>query len=177
MLRDVARAGDTDYTAERLIARCNEDLANNLGNLVNRTVSMVNRYRDGLIPDCAVNNPTAGMLRLARSDAAARIDQSLADFDFRRAVEAVTRIGDEGNRYVEAVRPWDLAKAERKDNAEPTALDAVLAELVATCRDIAEHLQPFLPAAADRIAEQCGNGGPKVTQPSPIFPRLESPPT
>jgi methionyl-tRNA synthetase len=87
----------------------------------------------------------------------------------------VTHIGDEGNRYVEAVRPWDLAKAERKDNAESTALDTVLAELVATCRDIAEHLQPFLPAAADRIAEQCGNNGPQVAQPSPVFPRLESP--
>lgn len=175
MLRDVARAGDTDYTTERLIARSNEDLANNLGNLVNRTVSMVNRYRGGFIPAGAVDNPAADMLRLARSDAAARIDQSLADFDFRRAVEAVTHIGDEGNRYVEAVRPWDLAKAERKDNAESTALDTVLAELVATCRDIAEHLQPFLPAAADRIAEQCGNNGPQVAQPSPVFPRLESP--
>jgi methionyl-tRNA synthetase len=176
MLRDVARAGDTDYTAERLIARSNEDLANNLGNLVNRTVSMVKRYRDGFIPDGSVENPAADMLRLARSDAAARIDQSLADFDFRRAVEAVTRIGDEGNRYVEAVHPWDLAKAERKDNAEPTALDTVLAELVATCRDIAEHLQPFLPTAADRITEQCGNNGPRVAQPSPVFPRLENNP-
>jgi methionyl-tRNA synthetase len=176
MLRDVARTGDTDYTAERLIARSNEDLANNLGNLVNRTVSMVKRYRDGFIPDGSVENPAADMLRLARSDAAARIDQSLADFDFRRAVEAVTRIGDEGNRYVEAVHPWDLAKAERKDNAEPTALDTVLAELVATCRDIAEHLQPFLPTAADRITEQCGNNGPRVAQPSPVFPRLENNP-
>ncbi|MGH3857204.1 MAG: methionine--tRNA ligase, partial [Pseudonocardiaceae bacterium] len=62
---------------------------NNLGNLGNRTVSMVNRYRDGAIPAGAADNPAAGPLRLARSDAAARIDQSLADFDFRRAAEAV----------------------------------------------------------------------------------------
>jgi methionyl-tRNA synthetase len=115
------------------------------------------------------------VLRLARSAAAATIDQSLAEFDFRRAVEAVTRIGDEGNRYVETVHPWNLAKAERTANAEPTALDTALAELVTTCRDIAEHLQPFLPTAADRITAQCGNGGPTVAQPSPVFPRLESP--
>jgi methionyl-tRNA synthetase len=79
-----------------LIARANEDLVNNIGNLVNRTVSMVQRYRQGVIPGFAAN------------------DRALADFDFRRAAEAVMRIGDEGNRYVEAVRPWELAKAERR---------------------------------------------------------------
>lgn len=175
MLREVARAGDTDYTAQRLIARSNEDLANNLGNLINRTVSMVTRYREGVIPPGVADNPAAGALRLARSEAAGTIDEALTEFDFRRAVGAVTRIGDEGNRYVEVARPWELAKAERADHADPTALNTVLAELIATCRDIAEHLQPFLPTAAERITAQCGNHGPRVAQPSPVFPRLESP--
>ncbi|MGH8909097.1 MAG: methionine--tRNA ligase [Egibacteraceae bacterium] len=173
MLRDVGRAGDTDYTAQRLVARANEDLANNIGNLVNRTVSMVNRYREGIIPTVAADNPAAADLRAARADAAGRITHALGEFDFRRAVEAVISIGDEGNRYVEAARPWELAKAERRQDAAPEALDAVLAELVMTCRDLAVHLQPFLPAAARRIAEQCGEGGPKVAEPRPVFPRLE----
>lgn len=173
MLRDVARAGDTDYTAERLVARANEDLANNIGNLVNRTVSMVQRYRQSTIPGLAADNPAADDLRAARSEAAPAIDRALAEFDFRRAAEAVMRIGHEGNRYVEAVRPWELAKVERRDQTDSGALDAALAELVATCRDLAVHLLPFLPTSAGRIAEQCGNGGTTVGDPRPVFPRLE----
>jgi methionyl-tRNA synthetase len=174
MLRDVARAGDTDYTPERLVARANEDLANNLGNLVNRTVSMIRRYRSGVIPLLAADNPAAANLRAARAEAAACIDQALGDFDFRRAVEAVIHIGDEGNRYVEATAPWALAKAERKGDVPPRELDAVLAELAATCREIAGHLQPFVPDAARRIVHQCGDGGPEVRDPDPVFPRLET---
>lgn len=164
----------TDYTAERLVSRANEDLANNIGNLVNRTVSMPQRYRHGAIPDLAADHPAADALRAARSEAAPAIDRALADFDFRRAAETVLRIGDEGNRYIETVRPWELAKAERNDQSDPAALDAVLAELVTTCRDLATHLQPLLPAFACRIAEQCGNGGTTVADPSPVFPRLET---
>ncbi|MGW4214694.1 methionine--tRNA ligase [Lentzea sp. NPDC004789] len=169
MLRDVARADDTDYTAERLVGRANEDLANNIGNLVNRTVSMVRRYRSGQVPATAADNPAARELRVARAEAADLIDRALAGFDFRRAVEAVVRIGHEGNRYVEATAPWALAKAGRAEE-----LDAVLGELVVTCRELAVHLEPFLPGAARRIAAQCGDGGPVVTAPSPVFPRLEA---
>lgn len=173
MLSEVARFGDTDYTPERMINRANEDLANNIGNLVNRTVSMVNRYRGGLIPASTLKNDGAGALRLARAAAPVTIDEAMANFDFRRAVEAVVAIGDEGNRYIEEMRPWALAKAERERGASTADLDSVLSELVATCRDIAEHMVPFLPAAAQRIAAQCGNAGSKVAEPSPAFPRLE----
>ncbi|SBW25357.1 Methionine-tRNA ligase [Candidatus Protofrankia californiensis] len=173
MLADVARAGDTDYTDERLISRANEDLANNIGNLVNRTVSMVQRYREGAIPGQAPENPEATALRAARDAATEQIDAGLALFDFRRATDAIVRIADEGNRYVEAVAPWSLAKAERKENAPTGPLDAALAELVLTCRSLADHLRPFLPEAAQKIADQCGNGGPMVAEPRPVFPRLE----
>jgi methionyl-tRNA synthetase len=173
MLRDVARAGDTDYTDERLVGRANEDLANNIGNLVNRAVSMVQRYRQGVVPEYAQENPAAGALRAARDGAAEQIDTALALFDFRRATEAIVRIADEGNRYVEAVAPWTLAKAERKDNAPTGPLDAALAELVVTCRTLAEYLRPFLPDAAAKIADQCGHDGPTVAEPKPVFPRLE----
>jgi methionyl-tRNA synthetase len=172
LLRDVARAGDTDFTPERLVARANEDLANNLGNLVNRTVSMVAKYRDGVVPGLAAENPAAAALRVARADAAEAIATALGNFDFRQAVAAVVRIGDEANRYVVATTPWALAKAERAGEG-PEALDAVLAELVVTCRAIAEHLTPFLPALAARIAEQTGGSGPKAAAPAPVFPRLE----
>ena len=75
---------------------------------------------------------------------------------------------------MEATAPWTLAKAERT-GAGPERLDAVLAELVATCRAIAEYLTPFLPSATARIAAQAGDGGPTVAAPTPVFPRLEIP--
>ncbi len=173
MLRDVARTGDTDYTAARLVTRANEDLANNIGNLVNRTVSMVRRYRDGVIPSIAAENLEAANLRAARAEAGDSINQALASFDFRRATETIIRLGDQGNRYVEAVAPWTLAKAERKDGASSQPLDAALGELVETCRVLAAQLEPFLPEAAHRIVQQCGDNGPTVAEPLPVFPRLE----
>lgn len=156
LLSEVARAGDTDYTDERLVARANEDLANNIGNLVNRTVSMIAKFGPARGDD-----PGATALREARADAAGTIDHALATFDFRRAVEAVTRIGDEANRYIQSTKPWALAKQGSPE------LPAVLGELLATCRDLAEHLTPFLPSAAARIRAQC-DGAPI----SPVFPRL-----
>jgi methionyl-tRNA synthetase len=163
LLSDVARTGDTDYSDARLVARLNEDLANNLGNLVNRTVSMVAKYNGGVVPVASTDNPAAAELREARAVAAEAIDEALAAFDFRRAVAAVLCIGDAGNRYVQATKPWQLQEGER---------DAVLAELVAACRDIAEHLTPFLPAAARRISEQCHG---QLSRPSPVFPRIVRP--
>ncbi|PRY30973.1 methionine--tRNA ligase [Umezawaea tangerina] len=157
LLREVARAGDTDYTPERLVARANEDLANNIGNLVNRTLTMLTRYGPAHGDD-----PRATTLRAARAEAAATIDHALADFDFRRAVEAVTRIATEANRYIQSTKPWALAKRN-----DPT-LPAVLGELLTTCHSLATHLTPFLPAAAARIQAQCDGTAPIA----PVFPRL-----
>lgn len=173
MLRDVALAGDTDYTDERLVARSNEDLANNIGNLVNRTVSMVNKYRDGAVAPLPESHEAAADLRAARGEAPDRIAAAVASYDFRRAAEVITQLGNEGNRYVEAATPWTLAKAERKEGADPAALDAVLAELVATCRLLGELLTPFLPESAAKILAQTGTDGDRVAKPEPIFQRLE----
>jgi methionyl-tRNA synthetase len=199
LLSEVARSGDTDFTVTRMVSRANEDLANNLGNLVNRTVSMIHRYRRGTVAlsaptgpdaaafDAAAFDPTAFdatarqaaapetvALRRTRATAGSTIRTALADFDFRRAVDAITAIGDEGNRYVESVRPWELAKAERGEGASTERLDAVLAELIATCRDVAYHLSPFIPEAADRISRQCGRGSEQLPEPQPVFPRLQA---
>ncbi|MBV9380987.1 MAG: hypothetical protein JO242_09980 [Streptosporangiaceae bacterium] len=134
---------------------------------------MINRYRGGRITPPAAEDGLAAGLRAARQAAAAAIDDALGHFDFRRAAEAIVAIGDEGNRYVEAVRPWELAKAERKGEAGTGPLDGALGELLVTCRELAGHLRPFLPGAARRVAEQCGDGGDAVLPASPIFPRLE----
>ncbi|WP_207945946.1 methionine--tRNA ligase [Actinomadura sp. 7K534] len=160
LLREVPKAGDADFTAERLVARADDELANGLGNLVNRVVSMVHRYRDGVVP--AREGP--GELDEVCREAPALVGAALDDHDFRRATSAVWEIVDQANRHINRVRPWELAKA-----GDPR-LDAVLAELVDACRAVAENLAPFLPDAADRVARQCA--GDRLPPPSPVFRRL-----
>lgn len=172
LVRDVARSGDTDFTEARLVARTNEDLANTIGNLVNRTVNLVTRYRDGVVPVARDADPTAEPLRQLRASAGQAVDAALDDFDLRRAAASIVALAAEANRYAELRRPWELARAER-DGAGRADLDGVLAELLATCRALGELLAPFVPGLAARIREQCGNGTGLVRAPRPVFPRLE----
>jgi methionyl-tRNA synthetase len=186
LLREVPRAGDADFTLERLAARSDEDLANRLGNLVNRVVSMVHRYRGGA-PHDGAGGPGAGSacdaitpagserLVAACRRAPALVDEALEAGDFRRATAAVWAIVEEGNRYVEAVRPWELARAERTAGAPAVRLDAALGVLLGACRRLAEELAPFLPRAAARIAAQCAAPSGRLPEPRPLFPRVERP--
>ncbi|GAA3125642.1 methionine--tRNA ligase [Streptosporangium carneum] len=214
LLRDPPRVGDADFTVERLIARYDDELANGLGNLVNRVVSMVHRYRGGLMPETPVSasenaassvpdgashdasrgvpggalqcvspavsggvSPAVsggasrdvsggGRAALDRGRARARdvVADALRDFDFRTATGAVQGVVDEANRYVNQVKPWQLA---REGSA---SLDPVLGVLVATCREVADLLSPFLPDAAARVAAQCA--GERLAPASPLFPRI-----
>jgi len=116
LLREVPRVGDADFTVARLIARSDDELANGLGNLVNRVVAMIGRYRDGRVPPRRSGAEAAQGTELA---AAVRqvhelVGTALEEFDFRRAATAVWAIADEANRFVNRARPWELAKAERK---------------------------------------------------------------
>lgn len=168
LLREVPRHGDADFTEERLIARADDELANGLGNLVNRTVSMIHRYRDGREPRCRTAAPGAAELETAIRAAPGEIDAALEAFDFRRATGAVQAIVDAANRYVNQARPWEPARAEG-GGAE---LDAVLSVLLGACREIAVRLEPFLPDAADRVTRQCTVAEGRLPAPSPVFTRL-----
>jgi methionyl-tRNA synthetase len=160
LLREVPRVGDADFSEARLVARANADLAGGIGNLVNRVVSMVHRYRDGWVPDGGAWTP-------ADDDVAKLVDAALAEADFRRACAAVWTIVDEANRHIERVRPWELARA-----GDGAGLDAALAALVAACRSLAGELAPLLPGTAAAIARQCH--GDRLPAPVPLFPRLPS---
>jgi len=170
LLRELPRGADADFTIDRLINRANDELANGFGNLVNRVVAMIHRYRGGRVPATTANPPGAAALDSAIRNAPGQIDAALEDFDFRRATEAVWRIADEANRYINRSRPWDLASAGAANHAE---LDAVLSVLLIACQAIGTHLAPFLPDATERITRQCAPGGAGLLpSPAPLLPRI-----
>ncbi|MEU7892779.1 methionine--tRNA ligase [Nonomuraea sp. NPDC049152] len=151
LLREVPRVGDADFTEVRLAARHDEDLANGLGNLVKRVVTMVHRFRDGYVPDLEV----APLV----PDVDKRVHAALEDFDFRAAASAVWSIVEEANRYIEREQPWK--------QADP---DVALATLVHACRALAVHLEDLLPGAAARVAAQVA--GERLPAPAPLFARI-----
>jgi methionyl-tRNA synthetase len=155
LLRDVPRVGDTDFTAGRLVARADGELANGIGNLVHRVTSMVHRYRDGVVPE---GGPSLVFDHTA-------VDDALAGFDFRRASGAVWTFVTEANRYVNDTRPWAIADVAERD--------AVLATLVGACRTIAEELAPFLPATAARVRDRCIPVAGRLPVPVPLFGRFD----
>jgi methionyl-tRNA synthetase len=173
LLREVARADDTDFTIQRLAARADAELAGGFGNLVLRVVSMIGRYRDGRPTAGAAEAPGAERLLTACAGAPALVDRALAAGDFRRATAAVWAIVEEANRYVEAVRPWELAHAERGgDQDAGRRLDSSLAVLLQACQVLARELAPFLPRAAARIAAHCDAASGTLPPPAPLFQRI-----
>ena len=186
LLREPPRTEDADFTVERLLARYHADLANDLGNLVQRVVSMLNRYRGGVVPAAAPCCPAVVPLQGLAADLPARVHAALDDFDFRAALAAVWELVTAANRAVEETAPWTLARRERAGEAAAgPELDGALSALAEAVRLLAHHLAPFLPATSAEIARQLGldaPGGPawgelppgtKVAAPRPIFPRLE----
>ena len=168
LLRDVAPVGDTDFTAERLVRRANQDLAGGLGNLVHRTLSLVHRYRSGHVPAVASPDGTD-----VCGDLPGRVDRALAGFDFRAATAAVRAAVDAANRRVDAEAPWLLARAERDGDPGATRrLDAVLAALVRAGRVLAAEAGPFIPDGAARLRRQLGDGE-RVGPAEPVFPRWQ----
>ncbi|HEX4814229.1 MAG TPA: methionine--tRNA ligase [Nonomuraea sp.] len=151
LLREVPRVGDADFTEERLVARADADLANGLGNLVNRVVAMVHRFLDGHVPGPGE----------ALADVSGPVHEAMEDYDFRRAAAAVWTIVEEANRYVERAQPWRRTGAAR---------EAALGTLVHACRELAVHLEPFLPTAAGRVAAAVG--GERLGPARPLYPRL-----
>ncbi len=203
LLREVPRVGDTDFTADKLIARANEDLANGLGNLVNRVVSLVHSYRNGAIKPCGRPHGTSRWLAAAAdgrsggvvpghgsdcpdwpADAAdllaaierapAAVRAALARFDFRAGAAAVWEIVEQANRYVEAAQPWQLGRAEKAgDKAAGVRLDQVLGALIAACQVLAAEIWPFLPDLAAKVAAACNDSGGTLPPPRPVLPRIE----
>jgi methionyl-tRNA synthetase len=194
-LREVAFDRDTDVSWDSFVRRYNADLANDFGNLLNRTVSMVGRYLDGERPP-----PTSGgALDLAWSEVLERYPKRLESYLLHEALAALWGFVGAANRYVDACQPWGLAKAAKGgDGSAAGELRDVLGDLLEACRLISLAASPFLPGTAPRALEQVGatypydargHGGPplaevlrwgagpsegRVGRPEPLFPRLDA---
>ena len=182
LMRDIATGQDADFNEERLKARYNADLANDLGNLVNRTVSMARRYRSGtLASGTADKSADALAIEVLGSEAARRFDAALGAYQIHSALEAVWELIAAANGFVESSAPWKLAK-------EPDCvarLDEVLVTLVEAARLAAVLVHPVIPQASDELLVQLGcagnltpvwgvvAAGHTVGEPRPVFPRLE----
>ncbi|MGN6795343.1 MAG: methionine--tRNA ligase [Streptosporangiaceae bacterium] len=172
LLREVPRVGDVDFTRERLIGRANDELAHGIGNLVNRVVSLVRKYRDGVVPELEEVPPGSRELVDASLRALAEADSALAVGDFRRATSAAWAIAVAANRFISQSRPWLLAPAASAgDEQAIRQLDAILALLVRSCRELASQLEPFLPDASARISAQVTPA--RLPAPEPVFARIE----
>lgn len=190
LLREMPRTSDGDFTYDRLIGRYNQDLANDLGNLINRSVSMLHRYRDGVVPTVGNRDST---LKAVSTSIPTRVEAALDAFDFRTAIGAIWELVTTANKAIDDQKPWELAKAAKAGDDDANArLDAVLADLIETIRLLAVHLAPFIPVGATKIASQAGFAlddtddstartwndalaGRELPKASPIFPRIEVP--
>jgi methionyl-tRNA synthetase len=183
--------GDTDFSIEAFEARYNADLANDLGNLLNRTVSMIGRYRAGIVPVKAGIEEPDREIREQAQNIGDEVRAAMAEFDFQRALSRIWDVISGANKYIERQAPWKLNAAVLDDDSQSVEagqrLDAVLFTLAEALRLIAVHLDPFLPQTAARMRIQLGlDSGPghprwgempaatHVGKPEPIFPRLEA---
>lgn len=186
LMRSLPVGSDGTFTPEDYVGRINYELANDLGNLLNRTVAMINKYFDGKVPTY-VETVTAFDADLAAvvAENIAKYHKQMNAVDYPRALEAVWNIISRTNKYIDETAPWVLAK----DEAKRDELAAVMAHLAASLRVVAHLIQPFMMSTSDAIMEQLGLGNdfdlenltlagfPEgitvVAKGTPIFPRLD----
>ncbi|HVC34633.1 MAG TPA: methionine--tRNA ligase [Chloroflexota bacterium] len=183
LVTDFPFGTDGDFNLDSLATRYNAELANDLGNLLNRTVSMVNRYTEGLVPTPGPFLDVDDELVAMSTSMFEQIDRALEALEFVAAADAIRAVVARANRYVEEMAPWKLARADRE------RLATVLYVLVEAERLVGVALWPFMPSTSDQMLEQLGTSGQlawtwgqtapgtRVSgQPRPLFPRTETRP-
>jgi methionyl-tRNA synthetase len=180
VLRELDIGPDGNWTDAGFRARYQAELANGLGNLVNRSLSMIKRYRNGVVP--ARHDELAAAAAKAADETHALLKQN----QLQAVLQSIWGLVTRANQYVDQTAPFKLAK----DPAQAKRLDEVLYNLAETCRVLAVLLWPFLPGTATKIYAQLGfTGAPdkfpeatwgglppghKIGEPAPLFPRKET---
>jgi len=186
LLREIPAGSDGYYSEEALIQRCNTDLANDFGNLVSRTVAMVDKYFGGIIPEGNVSGQFDDELKALAAKVPEEAEGYIENMDFANALAAVWKLINRANKYIDETMPWILAK----DEAQKGRLATVLYNLLEAIRISTTLLIPAMPKTPARVGEQIGfdlsNGkwddakvwglikpGTKVNKKEAIFPRID----
>jgi methionyl-tRNA synthetase len=151
LLRDMVFGLDSNFSEEAFVSRLNSDLANDLGNLVSRSITMAIKYCDGKIPQPPAGNRESRLSGLALKTVA-EVEACFADMALHKALMAVWELISAANKYIVENEPWSLAK----DPANQEKLIAVMYRLLETLRAVAILLMPFMPQAAEKILQQIG---------------------
>ena len=184
LLSEMPHAQDGTITYETIIERFNSDLANTLGNLVNRTVAMSNKYFDGVIQAPTASEEIDEDLKATASGTLSGVAKLLDTYKVSDALSLVFDLAKRCNKYIDETMPWALAKDEEKK----ARLGTVLYNLLESIRFVAVLLKPFMPETSDKILEQIGTdvntlesldcfgaikAGDKVGVATPLFSRLD----
>ncbi|HNZ64490.1 MAG TPA: methionine--tRNA ligase [Smithella sp.] len=151
LLRDMVFGLDSNFSEEAFVQRLNSDLANDLGNLVSRTITMAIKYCDGVVPDIDHHDKNKG-LREAALKAVGDVEAGFRDMALHKALIAIWDFINITNKYIVENEPWNLGK----DPANKRTLTAIMYDLLSALQAIAVMLSPFMPQTAEKILQQIG---------------------
>ena len=170
LLREISFGQDGSYSSEAIVNRANSELANSFGNLAQRSLSMIFKNLNGVLP--AMGEAAEDQALLAQVDeACAELEREFDRFSFSTGLEAWMAAVFACNQYFASSEPWALKKSD------PQRMADILGTAVAAVRKLALAVQPVIPASAEKLIAliDSGQGGEPIAQPTPIFPKLELP--